>query len=221
MATNNAVYKHTIAATAGVAVSDQQKYGPPQLTYTDIAVGQVQFTGGPDTNAYGDQQMVAVRIGPAPSALSGTITVSRLSDTAGTPTPTPTATGGTPTPTATTTATPTPTPTETTSGTITSNTCTPKLDANGHTESYTVTITGTASGPVDTYVNLYGFPITCDSWSEPPQLPNTCWRTATEPSATTWTITKSDWYNQGDTPRTIAVGGKIYLDATIKCPAWT
>ena len=73
----SAVYKSTIAATAGVATSHQVRYGPPALSYTDPAAGQVQWTGGADTNEFGDQQRVAIRIGPAPSDLTGTIEVVR------------------------------------------------------------------------------------------------------------------------------------------------
>ena len=69
-------YEQSVAATTGVYVSTQQRYGPPQMTYVDTAPGTFTYTGGPDTTAYGDQQQVSITIGPADAATTGTLTIS-------------------------------------------------------------------------------------------------------------------------------------------------
>ncbi|MBI4150809.1 thrombospondin type-1 domain-containing protein [Candidatus Woesearchaeota archaeon] len=68
-------YEQAVTASTGVAISTQQRYGPPQLTYTDTAPGTFTFSGGPVMEA-GDQQQVSITIGPADSATTGQITMS-------------------------------------------------------------------------------------------------------------------------------------------------
>ncbi|MBI4052971.1 MAG: hypothetical protein HY394_02950 [Candidatus Diapherotrites archaeon] len=81
---NNVSYTQTVMLTQtasgqGVAlnVSNQQKYGPPQATYVDGAPGSgaVTMTDTTNTGSFGDQQQMAITIGPAPENLSARITI--------------------------------------------------------------------------------------------------------------------------------------------------
>jgi len=73
-------YKIKVAAggAGGLALTYQQRYGPPQVTYADgpAGSGETTISGGPGTSAYGDQQKMAIRLGPAQESLTAQITVS-------------------------------------------------------------------------------------------------------------------------------------------------
>ena len=66
-------YRFNIAATSPVSITYQQRYGPPQVTYTDTNPGETTISGGPNTDLFGDQQRIAIKIGPATSSLNGNI----------------------------------------------------------------------------------------------------------------------------------------------------
>jgi hypothetical protein len=54
-------YIQTVAATGSAFITNQQRFGPPQVNYVDIEPGVLQYSGGPEMIA-GDIQRMAIKI---------------------------------------------------------------------------------------------------------------------------------------------------------------
>ncbi|MDP2666624.1 MAG: hypothetical protein Q8P05_03940 [Candidatus Diapherotrites archaeon] len=76
LADATSLYESFVQVTSGAGLGYvlQQRYGPPQLTYTDTTPGTTQFNGGP-TMTGSDVQRVAIKVGPATATSGGTLIV--------------------------------------------------------------------------------------------------------------------------------------------------